>query len=106
MPIIRELIIPMTLNSSGIRDTARVLKISTNTVIKVIREEAKKCKEIKIWKRMNEVEMDEQWSYIRKKTNKCWLWIALERRRRKVVGYVLGKRGDKSCKELIDLFGK
>ena len=31
-PFIRDLIVPTTMNSSGIRDIARVLSISTNTV--------------------------------------------------------------------------
>ena len=36
-PEVRGQIIEMTLNASGIRDTARVLKISPTTVIKVLK---------------------------------------------------------------------
>ena len=35
---VKEMIIDMTLNGSGIRDIARVLKISTTTVIKEIKK--------------------------------------------------------------------
>jgi transposase-like protein len=37
---IRELIVPMTLNGAGIRDTARFWLLSPNTVLKTIRETA------------------------------------------------------------------
>ena len=40
MPVLRDLIVPLTMNSSGIRDIARVLSISTQTVMKTIRERA------------------------------------------------------------------
>jgi InsA C-terminal domain len=37
-PQIKEQIIEMALNGSGIRDTARVLKISTNTVMNELKK--------------------------------------------------------------------
>jgi transposase-like protein len=40
MPVLRNPIVPMMMNSSGIRDIARVLQISTQTVMKTIRERA------------------------------------------------------------------
>ena len=38
---IKEKIIDMTLNGSGIRDTSRVLKINKNTVVAVLKKNAK-----------------------------------------------------------------
>ena len=37
-PAIKEQIVDMSLNGSGIRDTARVLKISTTTVINTLKK--------------------------------------------------------------------
>ncbi|WP_415926321.1 IS1-like element transposase [Piscirickettsia salmonis] len=38
MPETKEKIIDMSMNGSGIRDIARVLKISTNTVMKELKK--------------------------------------------------------------------
>ena len=46
------------------------------------------------------LELDELWSFVRIKTNKQWLWIALCRRTRQVVAFVLGDRSEKSCQKL------
>ena len=41
--------------------------------------------------------MDELWSFVLKKSNKRWLWIALCRRTRQVVAYFIGDRSEESC---------
>lgn len=46
------------------------------------------------------LELDELWSFVRIKTNKQWLWIALCRRTRQVVAFVIGDRSEKSCQKL------
>lgn len=99
---IRSLIVPMTLNGSGIRDITRVLGISINTVLKEIRLEASKAVEEKLPKRILEVEIDEMWSFIEKKENQSWLWYAFDARRKKVLAWVTGDRTDQSCKRLLE----
>jgi transposase-like protein len=42
LPDIKQQVIEMSLNASGIRDTARVLKISTDTVIKELRKKGRR----------------------------------------------------------------
>lgn len=69
---IRSLIVPMSLNGSGIRDITRVLRVSINTVLKEIRLEASKVIQEKLPKRILEVEIDEMWSFIEKKENQSW----------------------------------
>ena len=59
----RELIVPMTLNGSGIRDTARVLKISPTTVLKVLRQVAEQTPEPALPTRIRDLEIDEQRSF-------------------------------------------
>jgi IS1 family transposase len=40
------------------------------------------------------------WSFVLKKVNKRWLWIALCRWTRQVVVFVIGDRNEKTCRKL------
>ena len=44
--------------------------------------------------------MDELWSYVDSKGNEIWIWIALERQTRKVVGLAFGDRSAETCRLL------
>jgi insertion element IS1 protein InsB len=44
------------------------------------------------------LELDEMWSFVLKKANKRWLWIAICRRTRQIVAYALGDRSEASCR--------
>jgi len=46
------------------------------------------------------LELDEVWSFVLKKANKRWIWIALSRRTRQVVAYVIGDRSEETCRKL------
>ena len=46
------------------------------------------------------LELDELWSFVGKKSNKRWVWIALCRQTRQVVAYFIGDRSLKSCWQL------
>jgi IS1 family transposase len=48
------------------------------------------------------LELDEVWSFVVKKTRKRWIWIALCRRTRQVVAYVIGDRSAATCRKLWD----
>ena len=50
--------------------------------------------------RATELELDELWSFVLKKSRKRWIWIALCRRTRQVVAYVIGDRSEATCREL------
>jgi insertion element IS1 protein InsB len=102
LPFVRELIVPMTLNGSGIRDIARVLKISINTVLKVIREQATETAEPALPKRVADLEVDELWSFVGDKRHQAWLWYAFSPRFQKIIGFVVGRRTDQSCQHLLD----
>ena len=43
-PVVKEQIVEMAMNASGIRDTARVLKISPTTVISELKKKNLHCK--------------------------------------------------------------
>jgi insertion element IS1 protein InsB len=46
------------------------------------------------------LEFDELWSYVGSKANKVWIWLALERETRRIVGIAFGDRSDATCREL------
>ena len=47
-----------------------------------------------------EAEMDEQWSYVGNKSEKRWLWYAIDHATSTVLAYVFGKRKDEVFKQL------
>ena len=46
------------------------------------------------------LELDELWSFVRKKANKRWVWIAQARWTRQVVAYAIGDRSEATCRRL------
>ena len=117
-PGVKDKIVDMAVNGSGIRDTARVLKVSATTVMSTIK---KACNLVKVNYRYLEnqtnlsvslfkleVEADEQWSFVGKKANQRWLWFAIEHISREVLAFTFGSREDKAfarLKKLLKPFG-
>ena len=59
-------------------------------------------------RRADEAEMDEMWSYARRKKEPRWLWHAIDHRSGKVLAYVFGRRQDEvflKLKALLEPFG-
>ncbi len=54
----------------------------------------------------DELELDEMWSFVLKKSEKRWLWTVLCRRTRRIVAHVIGDRSEKTCRKLWKLFQK
>jgi len=46
------------------------------------------------------LELDELWSFVLKRANRRWIWIALCRATRQVVAYVVGDRSAETCQKL------
>ncbi len=46
------------------------------------------------------LELDELWSFVGKKQQKRWLWVALCRRTRQIVSFYIGRRDTASCRQL------
>ncbi len=44
------------------------------------------------------LELDELWSFVQKKLNKKWIWIAICKRTRQIVAYFIGKRDEEACR--------
>ena len=101
-PEVKQQIVEMTLNGSGVRDISRVLHVSTATVIQELKKKASQLQtvnhrllpqiqpeqvevvieqvEVTEETTVVESELDEMWSYVGKKTNPRWLWHAIDRR--------------------------
>lgn len=99
--LIRSLIVPMTLNNSGIRDISRVLRISVNMVLRQIRQAALKLPSLKAPTKAQTVELDEFWSFVGSKSNQRWTWLGLTSSTRRIGATVNGRRTDKCCWELL-----
>jgi IS1 family transposase len=114
--IIRK-IYEMTVNGSGTRAIARVLGISKDTVTAVLRRieslifqvnydyiDAHKNSTIEIeFVPVQEVEMDEMWSFVHDKSQQYWLWWAIDHQTGDVLAYTFGTREHKYLDELISL---
>ena len=100
-PVIRSLIVPMTVHGSGIRDISQVLSISTNTVLKTIRAAAQELPPLRPPTHANTVELDEFWSFVGKKKNQRWTWLGLTTSTRRVGAVVHGRRTDQNCWKLL-----
>jgi IS1 family transposase len=46
------------------------------------------------------LELDELWSFVLRRKNKRWIWLAMCRRTRQIVAFVIGTRGVKTCRQL------
>ena len=122
-PGVKEQVVDMAINGSGIRDTSRVLGISKSTVINTLKRKENGLVQINpniqtIDLKSNaiiyvgivcqEAELDEQWSYVSDKSNQRWLWYAVDHATNTVLAYVFGKRKDevfKKLKALLEPFG-
>ena len=120
---IKDKVVDMALNASGIRDTARVLGISPPTVIKELKKKKPELENVnhsilKIVKypediqvvisRCDEAELDEMWSFVGNKSQQRWLWHAIDHQTGKILAYVFGRRKDEvflQLKDLLEPFG-
>jgi IS1 family transposase/transposase-like protein len=124
LPDVKRKIIDMAINGSGIRDTARVLKISPMTVINELKKIESRLESVNLTVLNNlnpseiivdvqkveddEAEIDEMWSYVQSKENQRWLWHAIDHKTGKILAYTLGARKDEvflKLKELLQPFG-
>ena len=51
-------------------------------------------------KRSDVLELDEMWSFVQRRRNKRWIWLAQCRRTRQIVAYAIGSRGEETCRLL------
>lgn len=88
----------------SMRGIRRIFGVVSQTLLRWIREALENMPSLRQTlspARVDDIlELDELWSFVLKKSNKRWIWIALCRRTRQVVAYFIGDRSEKSCREL------
>lgn len=108
LPEVKHQIVDMSLNASGVRDTARVLRISTDTVLSELKKKEAALESVNTAflrtrhpddiavaiARAGEAEMDERWSFVGNKGNPRWVWHAIDHHTGTVLAYVFGRRKD------------
>lgn len=133
LPSVKQQIVEMALNGSGIRDTARVLQISPTTVINELKKKEGELQPVNqaflaahepaemtvaivkvedshgvSCEGGHEVEIDEMWSYVGSKAHQRWLWHAIDHATGTVLAYVIGEHKDQvflELKGLLEPFG-
>src|SRR5678815_1099279 len=92
LPAVKQQIIDMTLNGSGVRDIVRVLRVSSATVIDVLKKKEPAGEEENervlhtldseqvdvLLRQVDGAEMNEMWSFVGSKRQQRWLWHAIE----------------------------
>lgn len=94
-------IIHFTKEGLGIRSTARVLHISTTTLLKRILLISKNIKQPMI-PMDKEYEVDELCTYVGSKSKRIWLVCALEKQSRDIVSFNIGRRTNQTLKKVTD----
>jgi len=122
LPEVKQQIIDMSLHASGVRDTARVLPISTDTVLSELKKKEAVRESVHTVllrtinlddiavhiERAGEAEMDEMWRFVGKKREPRWLWHAIDHTTGAILAYVFGRRKDEvflKLKALLEPFG-
>ena len=100
----KQLVISAYLERMSMRGIQRVFGVHPETLGRWLLEYSEKMpylEEILDESDENDIlELDELWSFVLKKANKVWIWIAICRRTRQVVAYYVGDRSDNSLKKL------
>ena len=116
-PNVRSQIFFSIVNGSGTRATARTLGIAKDTVTKALRSiegllwyvnydylNSHRNDDIKVeFVPVNEVEMDEMWSFVGDKSQQYWLWWAIDHNTGEPLAFHFGTREHKNLDELLAL---
>lgn len=92
VPEVKDLIIDLRLNARGVRETARSLPMSTNTVLSARKKKAPVRESVHTallrmlnpdeitvgMERAGEAEMDEMWSSVGHQGDPRWIWHAMD----------------------------
>ena len=101
---IKDLVIRAYRERASMRGIERIFGIARQTLARWLKEKAANLPDLSDTLEPPQaddvLELDELWSFVLKKSDKRWLWIALCRRTRQVVAYYIGDRSEKSCREL------
>jgi insertion element IS1 protein InsB len=102
----REEILSAYQERSSLRGLARTFGVSRNTVTRWLKKAASLpsslARTVPPAPSSEDLvlELDELWSFVGKKANKRWVWLALARHTHQVVAYAIGDRSERTCRRL------
>jgi IS1 family transposase/transposase-like protein len=91
-------VLSMLVRGIGIRDVSAIEKISVKKVLSVLVKSVYVLQPKRT--HYETIEVDEFWTYVKKKSNKLWLLYAYERESGEIIAYVWGKRNLKTARKL------
>jgi len=102
----KNLIDKLLLEKLSLAGIARVVEVSERWLQTYVNEKYETTpRELKVMVKFTlnlTIECDEAWSFVGKKQNKQWIWLALDRSTREVVGVHVGDRSAESAQALWD----
>ena len=104
----KNLVRTLLLERISLRGICRVAKVSLSWLLWFMKKECSKVLEpsldpIATKQKDNEIplwEVDEMWSYIGTKKEPIWLWLIMDKKTRKILGYHVGKRDKENMQNL------
>jgi insertion element IS1 protein InsB len=104
----RETILRAYQERSSLRGLERTFGVARSTVIGWLKKKAQRLMPLKRTliptvpcdRSSLDLELDELWSFVGKKANQRWVWLALCRKTRQIVAFVLGDRSEVTCRKL------
>jgi insertion element IS1 protein InsB len=100
----REQVLKAYRERTSLRGLERIFGVTRQTVLKWIEECVEQLPTLVdslLPKQRGDIlELDEAWSFVCQRCNKRWLWTALCRRTRQIVGVAIGERDEATCRRL------
>lgn len=100
----RQLVMDAYFERASMRGIERVFAVSRYYLARWLLEAAASLPLLSAtlvkWQAGDVLELDELWSFVLKKSQKRWVWLALCRRTRQIVAYVIGDRSEETCRQL------
>jgi insertion element IS1 protein InsB len=100
----QQTVLRACLERCSLRGVARIFALARQTVARWLKAHVQNLPDVKetlLPATPHDVlELDEIWSFVRKKDHQRWLWTAMCRRTRQIVGFAIGDRSTATCLRL------
>ncbi len=85
----------------GISSVSRTLNIPKSTVIRLILKHAGEVENTAVKETGHEYEVDELRTYVGSKKNECWVCYAINRKTKKVIDFIAGRRTKENIGKVV-----
>jgi IS1 family transposase/DNA-directed RNA polymerase subunit RPC12/RpoP len=100
----KEIVVNLLLERLSLRGICRTLGVSLTWLLWFFKKIASEIPEdmavVKKQKSRITIEIDEMWSFVGKKQNKVWVWLAIDLETRQIVGFHVGNRSKQDARQL------